>query len=797
MSKRVGGWIVNAACLTIAGGIGSTALGQGNTGPDVIVGDLYDIAHYGSSGGIHAFAVGTISCNVGTQHLKWIRDTNEHPVIAQNMYRFKDGRFEQIGLSWLKHGFTALAGNVCSTCPPGSPSGTLLGVGCSDPYSASLNGGQTSAGPRWQVNAATGYFPYGPANPSWNGNIARRLQVKDEDIRPALNAGAVYFVEGQYVTRDDALAGNAANNAAYRRINLTYNSATSVTPSLTSTTRRTQPAIYAWREMDPTVQIATVEIPSDGVYTDTTVNPAVHRQAKGTMFVACRITDNGDGTWNYDYAIENISSDRSAGALRFAIAPNVVVTDVSFRSPVYHSGDGIPMDMGSPNTTARNFSNGDWAVTNAAGTLRWATDRYEVNVNANAIRWGTMYNFRFTANALPTMGSGTIELFKPAPANAEATPSEVQFNLPVPGPFVPRNIRVRVDAAAIPELVPPGTPLVVDADISPGDDQVQPNSAVLFYRHTTMTGAPFTQIPMASMGGTSYRATIPGTGCGNTMTFYVRATGANSGAVTWPIQGADQPFSRPIGVVSTAFEDDFETDKGWVGVDPTDTATATGRWVRADPIPTTYNPGTGPVFIQPGDDHTPGAGVLCWFTGQGVGGGPAGAADVDGGKTTLTSPTIDLSRSLTTRLQYWRWYFSGTGTGRNDPFTVQISNDNGQTWTNVEVVAASAGNGGWEFADYPVSLPLTAQMKVRFIAQDLGADDTVEAAVDDLKFVSTGCVQTPTCAADWNRDGSVGVQDLLSFLVGYFDNNADFNNDQTTSLQDVFDYLAAYHTPCP
>ena len=74
------------------------------------------ISKLGSLNGTSAYAMTTTSCNVGDQKASWITCTsgancNQHPVIGQQMYRFATvagaTRFEQLGLSWLKHGFCA------------------------------------------------------------------------------------------------------------------------------------------------------------------------------------------------------------------------------------------------------------------------------------------------------------------------------------------------------------------------------------------------------------------------------------------------------------------------------------------------------------------------------------------------------------------------------------------------------------------------------------------------------------------------------------------------------------------
>ena len=151
-----------------------TGLTQAQTNPDVVVhqigvdgGNTNDIVYYGQADGIAAYSFGTQSCNIGTTVLLW-GSTQDHPVIGQNMFRCKDGRFLHIGQSWLKHGFCAVNEPGCGTCQS-SPCSTL-GVGCADTYWGSLNDGRTG-GPKWQVNAAVGSHPHPYPSPAGNNTI--------------------------------------------------------------------------------------------------------------------------------------------------------------------------------------------------------------------------------------------------------------------------------------------------------------------------------------------------------------------------------------------------------------------------------------------------------------------------------------------------------------------------------------------------------------------------------------------------------------------------------------------------
>jgi hypothetical protein len=383
----------------------AAALGQG---PDVIVGSVNGASSWGESGGIYAYSLGTTSCNIGSQNLLWIQATNQHPVIAQNIYRLKAvsgqpySRFEQIGMSWLKHGFFALSDTLCGSCPVPTD-GTSLGVGCSDPYSSSLNGDQFFLGPRNEVNASTGVFPYpwGGGYPAAQATIGRRIQCAAADVNPTLNAGALYYGEGQYVTQDDAGAGNGNNNASYRQMTFANNALFSA--SFASGTVQQMPAIKAWQAADPTVVITNVDIPFDGRF-----------------HVAKKVTSLGGGNHHYEFAVHNLNSDRSGRGFTVSFPPGTVISNAGFKDIGYHSGEP--------------WSGTDWTATINGTTISWSTQLHSVNPNANALRWGTVYNFWFDATAAAETSS-VIEPFKPCPGDPLFATNTSSYFLDPSAPF--------------------------------------------------------------------------------------------------------------------------------------------------------------------------------------------------------------------------------------------------------------------------------------------------------------------------------------------------------------------------
>lgn len=404
-------------------------------GPDVIVGDLPNLEEEGSAGTQVGLAVATTSCNNGDQPLDWLALPNtDHPVIPQNLYRMAGGadnteRFEQIGQSWLKHAFFALEDSVCGTCnTSGCQTGSHLCPGCSDPYSANLNGDQSQIGSRAWVNPFTGDFP--PTADEHGGHnhdgVSHRIIVEVDDLNTTLNTGASYFAEAQYVTPHEFAwcqshpgECNMYNNASYRKYIVSGTTSFSFSPD--GETARMQPAIRAWTAA--TVNRIEPDPGNDGIW-----------------FMGYKVTNPSAGVWHYEYAVFNQNLDRSIQSFSVPIGPGVNITNIGFHAPPQHPGwanDGTFNNEG--------YSNAPWTPTQAANSLTWSCETFAQNQNANAIRWGTLYNFRFDADQPPQATNATVEFFKTgppmlvaiqAPSGGAGSPTPTPTATPSPTPII-------------------------------------------------------------------------------------------------------------------------------------------------------------------------------------------------------------------------------------------------------------------------------------------------------------------------------------------------------------------------
>jgi hypothetical protein len=375
--------------------IGSSAVGR-SVGPDLVVAELDSVTRFGRVGDITAYSVGTNVCNLGDGRVSWISHTNQHPVIIQSMYRLKDDRFEQIGLSWMAHGFYAVPESLCAACID-STDGSELGVDCSTRRSAALNGVQENMSMRSDLDAHSGYFPYPWTAPPPEPTIGKRIQIRDADLDPDLNSGASYFVQGHYIAADDATAANNNDNASYRPVIITEVADYTWDVAVTGITQRSAAAVRAWQDADSSVVETDVSVPGEGLF-----------------ILATKASEIAPGLWRYFYALQNVNSDRSGQSFSIPLPDGAAVTNVGFHDVDYHSGELYDL--------------ADWPATVVGGAITWATGTYDLDPYANALRFDSLYSFYFDVDVGPGPTTATIDLFKPG------TPDDVTVS--TIGPFI-------------------------------------------------------------------------------------------------------------------------------------------------------------------------------------------------------------------------------------------------------------------------------------------------------------------------------------------------------------------------
>ncbi|MBI3834964.1 MAG: hypothetical protein HY287_11600 [Planctomycetes bacterium] len=427
-------------------------------GPDVIVGNVWDCLDLGRVGpigsGTVAMSCNTTACNAGNATGNWIGlPSTDHPMIMVNMYRESTvagaSRFEQIGQGWLKHGFGSSNANECGFGCENPGNFEKIGVGCSDTYDA-CQFDPCGLGPRSMLNPYTGAMPGGAAlatisgcgpcandNHSYPANdhrdhvhtpISHKVQIQEADLNPIANAGARYFAEGQYIAPHEFTSGNGNqnNNATHVEVAIggpdvngvyTYTSIAAAEPE--------SPAVDAWTGSSKSK-----------------IEPAP--LADGIAYVAWQATDLGGGQWHYEYALYNQNMDRAMGSFCVPLASGVNVSNVGFHAPLNQA----------PEPHTETYSNDPWTPTVAAGAIRWDTETFAQNPEANSVRFGTLYNFRFDADAPPQAVNSAVGLFKTDELKAAAAfgPSAASYD--------------DLDGNGIADVCDAGGPVVLRADIS-------------------------------------------------------------------------------------------------------------------------------------------------------------------------------------------------------------------------------------------------------------------------------------------------------------------------------------------
>jgi hypothetical protein len=184
---------------------------------------------------------------------------------------------------------------------------------------------------------------------------------------------------------------------------------------------------------------------------------------------------------------------------------------------------------------------------------------------------------------------------------------------------------------------------------------------------------------------------------------------------------------------TTIWQDDFETDLGWVtNPDETDTATS-GQWERGDPDQT-YSSGPKQLGTTP-------SGLNDLVTGR-LAGSSATSYDIDGGITTIRSPDIALPAADGLILSFRYYLAHGSNASSVDYLRVTVVGSSTTTLFE-ELGAANNDDGVWTINNVSLDAFAGETVYLLIAAADAGSESLVEAGIDDVLIVGTGINQAP------------------------------------------------------
>ena len=335
----------------------------------------------------------------------------------------------------------------------------------------------------------------------------------------------------------------------------------------------------------------------------------------------------------------------------------------------------------------------------------------------------------------------------------------------------------------IPQAVDPGVETTFDIEISPDGEQIVGTPTVLFAPNPN---AQFSSANLVNVGGDIWRVTLPPFDCGDQPVFRLTANGSVDGIKFFPASGT---FDALVGQENVSFDDNGQVNLGYTaGGDAAD-----GGWTLGVPV----NNGRG----DPASDFD-GSGS-CWLTDNTS---VTDNSDVDDGEVVLTSPALDLVAGSEVSFAYWLNDIAGGPLQGGDSLRVQVSTNGGASYATVRTYTTALGSWRTDVLIEGVDFAAAdaGQGRLRFIANDIGAQNVVEAGIDAIRISSLNCedpVDQPCSPADLAAPfGIVDIDDVDAFIAAFIAGDAVADLAPPIGIVDIDDvdtFISLFLAGCP
>ncbi len=314
--------------------------------------------------------------SVGTADVAWYEKfdgtfppygNDQHPFLIWNMYREIDNRFEQIGVSGVKHAFFTV--NTSCICPGGQ----VLFPTCQDKYSVGNNHLSNHLGPRQNISVFNGlwnstgsFFDQNGDGVQDNSSSAigeNRMVVAEADFA---DDSLPYYVSSWYIVRDDV---DIFNNMGHKQYQITANGSGWDLNSVSSFAQGSASDQYV--------------TPNSFDLINGTASQRILQANEGHLTVAVKVIDNKDGSYRYNYMVENHDYDPQIQTISMPLAASASMTNFVFADT----------DSDSSNDWTAIRSNDVLTLQSTAG---------------NEIDWGVLYSFSFTTDSPPQAGQVSL-----------------------------------------------------------------------------------------------------------------------------------------------------------------------------------------------------------------------------------------------------------------------------------------------------------------------------------------------------------------------------------------------------